>query len=188
VWADPCRCRPRRGACGARCGTSAVDVSTVRYIQLEGRCTLNAAQYGTPMGRFANRASVLFARMPLNARLCVISWIARNRLWFAVPPTTYASATSGHQPHPRTAYASPSWSATTPATTNLVRGSWPIRRVTSGCAARIARRRERCGSSVCSQRKSAGSCGGCTCLSVGSTRTRRGGRPSESDSAPPYSE
>jgi hypothetical protein len=33
---------------------------------------VNAAQYGTTMGRFANRAIVLFAWMPLNARLCVI--------------------------------------------------------------------------------------------------------------------
>lgn len=32
----------------------------------------------------------LLAFMPLKARLWVISWIARNRLWFAVPPMAYA--------------------------------------------------------------------------------------------------
>jgi hypothetical protein len=42
------------------------------------------------IGRFANMARTLLALMPLKARLWVISWIARNRLWFAVPPMAYA--------------------------------------------------------------------------------------------------
>jgi hypothetical protein len=50
--------------------------------------TLNAAQYGIPMGKLANTANALFALTPLNARLCVISWMDRKRLWFAVPPMT----------------------------------------------------------------------------------------------------
>jgi hypothetical protein len=47
---------------------------------------LNDAEYGIPMGKFAKMASALLALTPLNARLCVISWIAKKRLWFAVPP------------------------------------------------------------------------------------------------------
>jgi len=52
--------------------------------------TLKAEQYGIPMGKLANIANTLFDFIPLNARLCVISWIARNKFWFAVAPITYA--------------------------------------------------------------------------------------------------
>lgn len=52
------------------------------------KLTLKAEQYGIPMGRLANIANALLGFMPLNARLCVISWIARNKFWFAVAPTT----------------------------------------------------------------------------------------------------
>jgi hypothetical protein len=52
------------------------------------RLTLKAEQYGIPMGKFANIASTLLNFIPLNARLCVISWIARNKFWFAVAPIT----------------------------------------------------------------------------------------------------
>ena len=41
---------------------------------------LNAAEYGTPIGKSAKIANTLLALTPLNARLCVISWMARNRL------------------------------------------------------------------------------------------------------------
>jgi len=52
------------------------------------RLTLKAEQYGIPMGKFANMANALLGFIPLNARLCVISWIARNKFWFAVAPIT----------------------------------------------------------------------------------------------------
>lgn len=52
------------------------------------RLTLKAEQYGIPMGKFANIANALLGFIPLNARLCVISWIARNKFWFAVAPIT----------------------------------------------------------------------------------------------------
>jgi hypothetical protein len=42
-------------------------------------CTLNEALYGMPMGRFAKMAMRRFASPDLNARLCDISCIARNR-------------------------------------------------------------------------------------------------------------
>jgi len=48
--------------------------------------TLKAAEYGMPMGRFANIAKSLFGATALKARLWVISWMARKRLWLAVPP------------------------------------------------------------------------------------------------------
>jgi hypothetical protein len=89
------------------------------------------------MGRFAKRARALLARMPRNARLCVISWIARNRFWFAVPPIAYAKPTNVHDKIGvcRSESATQSWSATTAATTNLVRGSWPMSFVT--CFGRV---------------------------------------------------
>ena len=33
----------------------------------------------------------------LNARLCEISWIARNRFWFDVAPITYAVSMKAHE-------------------------------------------------------------------------------------------
>jgi hypothetical protein len=41
-------------------------------------------EYGTPMGKFENSANSLLCTIFLNAKLCVISWIARNKFWFAV--------------------------------------------------------------------------------------------------------
>ena len=48
--------------------------------------TLKAALYGIPMGRLAKTAKSRFARGDLKARLWEISWMARNRFWFAVAP------------------------------------------------------------------------------------------------------
>ncbi len=48
--------------------------------------TLKAALYGTPMGRLAKTANSRFANGALKARLWDISWMARNRFWFAVAP------------------------------------------------------------------------------------------------------
>ena len=52
--------------------------------------TLKLAEYGIPIGRLANTANALFNSAFLNARLWLISWIARNRFWFAVAPIIYA--------------------------------------------------------------------------------------------------
>lgn len=52
--------------------------------------TLKLAEYGIPIGRLANTASALFSPAFLNARLWLISWIARNKFWFAVAPIMYA--------------------------------------------------------------------------------------------------
>ncbi len=51
-----------------------------------GVLTLKAALYGTPMGRLAKTANSRFANAALKARLWDISWMARNRFWFAVAP------------------------------------------------------------------------------------------------------
>jgi hypothetical protein len=51
-----------------------------------GALTLKDTEYGIPIGQLAIIARILFFFTPLKARLCVISWIAKNRLWFAVPP------------------------------------------------------------------------------------------------------
>lgn len=40
-----------------------------------------------PIGRFAAIASSLLPKGDFIARLCEISWIARNRFWLAVAPT-----------------------------------------------------------------------------------------------------
>lgn len=94
--------------------------------------TLNDALYGIPIGRFANTAKTLFASGFLKARLCEISWMARNRFWFAVAPMTYAVRKKGHERKgvSRRRYAHSTWSATTPVTTYLVRGSGPQSLVT----------------------------------------------------------
>lgn len=44
------------------------------------------------MGRLATMAISLLANGLRNARLCEISWMARNRFWLAVAPKTYATA------------------------------------------------------------------------------------------------
>src|ERR1700733_6695789 len=85
---DQYLCHLHPNVCGVLYGIS------VLTSQLLGghstRCktvhTLNDAEYGTPIGKFAKMASALLALTPLNARLCVISWIAKKRFWFAVPP------------------------------------------------------------------------------------------------------
>ena len=73
-----------------------------------------------------------FAAPLLNARLCEISWMARNRFWFAVAPKTYATAQNLNDQNGvnRSMYASRTCSATTPATTYLVSGSGPHSLVT----------------------------------------------------------
>lgn len=38
-----------------------------------------------------------FASGDLKARLCEISWIARNRFWFAVAPMIYAVKKNVHE-------------------------------------------------------------------------------------------
>ena len=68
----------------------------LEHIHCDGKeCmrTLNIAQYGIPMGKFANTAKALLAQIPLNARLCVISCMAKKRLWLSVPPRAYAQNT-----------------------------------------------------------------------------------------------
>jgi hypothetical protein len=40
------------------------------------------------MGRLAKMANRRFAMGDRKARLCEISWMARNRFWFAVAPNT----------------------------------------------------------------------------------------------------
>ena len=94
--------------------------------------TLNAAEYGMPIGKFANTASALFARTLRKARLCVISWIARNRLWLAVPPIMYAQRRKMGESGLvfRSRQANPTCKETTPMTTHFVRGSWPMSFVT----------------------------------------------------------
>jgi hypothetical protein len=80
--------------------------------------TLNEALYGIPIGRFANTAKILFATPDLNARLCDISWIARNRFWFAVAPIMYAVRKNGHERGAvfRRLYAQTTWRTTTAVT------------------------------------------------------------------------
>lgn len=56
----------------------------------EGEHTLKLAEYGIPIGILANTASARFSSAFLNARLWLISWMARNRFWFAVAPMMYA--------------------------------------------------------------------------------------------------
>lgn len=52
--------------------------------------TRKAALYGSPIGRLAKMASNRLAKADRNARLCEISWMARNRFWLQVAPITYA--------------------------------------------------------------------------------------------------
>jgi hypothetical protein len=102
-------------------------------IYKDGRmCTLNDALYGMPIGRFAKTANTLFASGFLNARLWEISWIARNRFWFAVAPMMYAVRKKVHEKNGVSLrrYAQSTWRATTPVTTYLVRGSGPQSLVT----------------------------------------------------------
>lgn len=84
------------------------------------------------MGRLAKIANSLFAMGDLKARLCEISWIARNRFWFEVAPKTYATAQNFHDQNEvfRRRCARTICRVTTPATTYLVRGSGPQSLVT----------------------------------------------------------
>lgn len=50
-----------------------------------------------PIGRFAKMATRRLWSGFLKARLCEISWIARNRLWFAVAPIMYAVRKNGSE-------------------------------------------------------------------------------------------
>jgi hypothetical protein len=134
----------------------------------KARHTLKEALYGIPIGRFANTARALFMAGFLNAKLCEISWIARNKFWFAVAPTTYAVRKNFHDRNGVFCrrYAQSNWIDTTSVTVYFVRGSGPqslvtcrrasqngsqqsnALRVTSGCALMMACLRVRCGSSV----------------------------------------
>lgn len=58
--------------------------------------TRKEALYAIPIGRFATIARALFAFALLNARLWEISWIAKNKFWFAVAPTIYAVKKNFH--------------------------------------------------------------------------------------------
>ena len=134
-----------------------------------------------PIGRFAKIAISLLGIIPLNARLCVISWMARKRLWLAVPPITYAQKMHVKESGEvwRRRMARDICRRTTSETTYLVSGSCPINFVTfiyvhkrkkkvvtdfstltSGCAFMIAILRVRWGSSVINHKKSLGSWGG----------------------------
>jgi hypothetical protein len=94
---------------------------------LSGMHTRKEALYGTPIGRFANMAINLFALGLLNARLCDISWIARNRFWFAVAPIIYAVRKNFQlrKGVSRRRYAQRVWRETTKRTTYFVKGSGP---------------------------------------------------------------
>ena len=72
-------------------------------------------------------ANSRFARGDLKARLWDISWIARNKFWFAVAPITYAVSMDGHDSTGklRRAYAQPIWRLTTAKTNGIVSGCGP---------------------------------------------------------------
>lgn len=59
--------------------------------------TRKAALYGSPIGRLAMIANSRLAIAERKAKLCEISWIARNRFWFAVAPIIYAVAQNRHE-------------------------------------------------------------------------------------------
>lgn len=89
--------------------------------------TRNAALYGIPIGKLAIIANTLLAMGDLKARLCEISWMAKNRFWLAVAPITYAVTRKGHESIEvlRRRYAQVICRQTTPRTTYFVRGSGP---------------------------------------------------------------
>jgi hypothetical protein len=101
-----------------RCKTNTREIS---------KLTLKEALYGIPIGRFANTAKALFIAGLLKAKLCEISWIARNKFWLAVAPTTYAVRKNFHESNGVFCrrYAHRTWIETTRATTYFVRGSGP---------------------------------------------------------------
>nr|POE97283.1 hypothetical protein CFP56_76623 [Quercus suber] len=80
-----------------------------------------------PIGRFATMARSLLANGDLNAKLCVISWIARKRFWFAVAPTIYAVMRNCQESIgvSRKAYEQKIWRLTTANTRGMVNGSGP---------------------------------------------------------------
>ena len=84
------------------------------------------------MGRLAKIARSLLGVIPLNARLCVISWMARKRLWFAVPPIAYAQKMKVNESGDvrRRRMARDICRKTTVNTIYLVQGSCPINLVT----------------------------------------------------------
>ena len=98
------------------------------------RRTLKEALYGTPIGRFANMAINLFASGLRNARLCDISWMARNRFWLAVAPIMYAVRKNFQLRNgvSRRRYAQRVWRETTKRMMYFVRGSGPQSFVTWG--------------------------------------------------------
>lgn len=65
-------------------------LAIVLSLQNQCKLTRNEALYGIPIGRFAKTANILLTMPDLNARLCEISWIAKNKFWFAVAPIMYA--------------------------------------------------------------------------------------------------
>jgi hypothetical protein len=80
-----------------------------------------------PMGRFAKTARARFAFPDLKARLWLISWIARNKFWFAVAPIMYAVRKNFHDRKGASLrrYAQRTWIETTRRTMYFVRGSGP---------------------------------------------------------------
>ena len=94
------------------------------YIE---RRTRNEALYGIPIGRLAKIAMALLALGDLKARLWDISWMERNRFWFAVAPIMYAVRRNFHDRNGvlRRRYALRTWMETTRRTTYLVRLSGP---------------------------------------------------------------
>lgn len=85
-----------------------------------------------PIGRLANTANSLFALGDLKAKLWDISWMARNRFWFAVAPIMYAVRKKVHDRIGvfRRRYAHKTCRETTPRTKYLVNGSGPHNLVT----------------------------------------------------------
>lgn len=82
---------------GQQVGISFIPLHTCISSQFQEPHTLNAALYGSPIGRLAKMASNRLAIGERKAKLCEISWIARNRFWFAVAPIMYAVAQNRHE-------------------------------------------------------------------------------------------
>ena len=149
VLASPYRCRLAPWIYDVRCDIPKVN-GRFLFLSEEPRMekpTLKAAAYGMPMGKFAKIASSLFGATRRKARLCVISWMARNRLWFAVPPMAYATKMNkgDRGERCRRRMAQVIWRETTKRTTYFVRGSLPINLVTypsSKLSASLTEKRE----------------------------------------------
>ena len=88
-----------------------------------------------PNGRLAknpNRRLYIGLECP-NARLCVSSCIANDKVWFIVPPMTYAQKINFGQDESRKSMATIIWIHTDITTWIDIRQSWPINCLISGC-------------------------------------------------------